>query len=435
MYNQKRMYKKNQWAAVISSITGCAIGLYPLWNYKFLMVIILGVLSALFIKILKVKYDYIVILNIILLPIALFEPSPADISFILLLLFGLVNGELKLEKLREQFYSIILIAGFLIINLLGMYNMQDHYQGIKYFTITLYLLVFAFFFYIYLKEERWINIFRAYIVSTVFSALLGLIGYMGYFSHILMYDKYRMQGLFKDPNVFGPFLVPSVIILLWDGKARKIFGDHIILYILSLGLVIMGIAFSFSRGAWANLLVSILTYYILNLKKYPIKKIIIIFLIIILCSYFIWQYAFNEELREFFISRSTLQGYDGDRFTSQKVGLSLATKKMFGYGPGQYELLVLKKMGMKLSAHNLYIRLMLENGILAFVFLLFFFLYILQKLFQLHLIDDSRGSLFISILIGILVNSLVIDTLHWRHFWLFVGLNLSIINEKKDYLI
>ena len=78
---------------------------------------------------------------------------------------------------------------------------------------------------------------------------------------------------------------------------------------------------------------------------------------------------------------------------------------------------------------------MLENGILAFVFLLFFFLYILQKLFQLHLIDDSRGSLFISILIGILVNSLVIDTLHWRHFWLFVGLNLSIINEKKDYLI
>ena len=71
---------------------------------------------------------------------------------------------------------------------------------------------------------------------------------------------------------------------------------------------------------------------------------------------------------------------------------------MFGYGPGQYELLVLKKMGMKLSAHNLYIRLMLENGILAFVFLLFFFLYILQKLFQLHLIDDSRGSLLFQFL-------------------------------------
>ena len=39
------------------------------------------------------------------------------------------------------------------------------------------------------------------------------------------------------------------------------------------------------------------------------------------------------------------------------------------------------------------------------------------------------NSVFISIMVSLFVNSIVIDTLHWRNFWLFIGLCLSYISE------
>ena len=433
--NNKGIYKRNQIITIVSCLIGCVIGLYPLWKLKFLLIIIGGILSIIFIIVLQVRYNYIVGLNIILLAISIIEPSPSDIVFILILLFGLINGELEIKRLREGVFPLGLVACFLFTNLLGMFNMIEPYHGMKYFIITLYLLVFAFFFFIYMKEERLIYTFRAYVISTVLSALLGFIGYLGYFSNILMYDEHRVQGLFKDPNVFGPFLIPGVLILIEDIKARKIFGNHLFLYFSTLGLIILGVIFSFSRGAWVNLVVSLFIYYLLNFKKYPIKKIIILLLIIILCGYFVWFYILSDELKGFFLGRSSLQGYDVDRFTAQRVGLSLASENIFGYGPGQYEWAVVKKMGMEFSAHNLYIRLVLENGIIGFLSFLILFLYIILRLFQLRLEGESKASLLISILVGIMVNSLVIDTIHWRHLWFFTGLSLSIVNKTKKHLV
>ena len=45
------------------------------------------------------------------------------------------------------------------------------------------------------------------------AAVLGIVGYFGLFpgAHELMTRYGRATGLFKDPNVFGPFLVPALV--------------------------------------------------------------------------------------------------------------------------------------------------------------------------------------------------------------------------------
>ena len=59
-------------------------------------------------------------------------------------------------------------------------------------------------------------ILNAYVWAATLAALLGIIGYFdllpGAYDSMTRYG--RATGLFKDPNVFGPFLVPGLVYLL-----------------------------------------------------------------------------------------------------------------------------------------------------------------------------------------------------------------------------
>jgi O-antigen ligase len=81
-----------------------------------------------------------------------------------------------------------------------------------------------------------------------------------------MADRFRVRGLFKDPNVFGPFFVPGILIMLNDFKQKKVFKIHGIFHIIMILCMSLGVLFSFSRGAWVNLGVSLFIYAILNIK-------------------------------------------------------------------------------------------------------------------------------------------------------------------------
>src|SRR5262249_4401799 len=61
----------------------------------------------------------------------------------------------------------------------------------------------------------------------------------------------RATGLFKDPNVFGPFLVPALVYALsriTGAPLRK--SIPLLVLMLVIGLAIL---LSFSRGAWFNM--------------------------------------------------------------------------------------------------------------------------------------------------------------------------------------
>ena len=122
----------------------------------------------------------------------------------------------------------------------------------------------------------------------------------------------------------------------------------------------------------------------------------------------------------FLEDRAKFQSYDSDRFGAQRAGIALAESHPIGIGPGQFELIE------PLSVHSTYVRALAEEGIVgaAILFALLFGT-LLFALRNTVLGRDTYGigsGALLAAWCGVLVNSFVIDSLHWRYMWLLAGL-------------
>ena len=127
-----------------------------------------------------------------------------------------------------------------------------------------------------------------------------------------------------------------------------------------------------------------------------------------------------------------LQSYDSERFYFQLTGLMLGFTHLLGIGPGQFELLY------GYATHNLFVRIIAENGWIAFAFFFIILIYVLRILYfyRKSMVWNLPIYLFLAVYIGILINSMFLDTLHWRYFWFFLGLCCVIVKKAKtNYLL
>jgi len=121
------------------------------------------------------------------------------------------------------------------------------------------------------------------------------------------------------------------------------------------------------------------------------------------------------------LGHSGLHNYDAVRFETHRQALDKAIQKPLGIGPGQSE------VTFQISTHNMYLRILAETGFLGFAtFYGFVLISVLRALkHALTQSDEFHRDVFTVVavsLIGTLVNGLVIDTIHWRHFWFLLAL-------------
>ena len=127
------------------------------------------------------------------------------------------------------------------------------------------------------------------------------------------------------------------------------------------------------------------------------------------------------QVREVIDYRTRLQDYDEDRFATWAKAFELGMEYPLGVGPGQSYLI------LDYAPHNQYLRVFSENGVIGFLSLVTFISLTLYRAFVLsHRASNGRQrpifALVAAAILGTLLNSLVIDTLHWRHFWLLLAL-------------
>ncbi len=109
--------------------------------------------------------------------------------------------------------------------------------------------------------ERHIRIVMS---GLMFASLVAVITALaGYFGAIPgaedLFAKFgRARGLFKDPNVFGSFIVPALIYYL-HGMTTARTSRSLIMFFLT-GMISLGLLVSFSRGAWFNAGVAVMVY-------------------------------------------------------------------------------------------------------------------------------------------------------------------------------
>jgi len=250
------------------------------------------------------------------------------------------------------------------------------------------------------------------IIAGGFGYLTGRVNLFG--SQILKYG--RLTGFFKDPNVLGPFLIlVSAYFLMQFLKARR---NELLNFALFL-FFSFGILLTFSRAAWLNYAVTtILLVGTTLLNRSTRSKALSFFVIAVLVLFVFWYFAdkidlLGASLRDFILARLRLQHYDLERFEAQRkfVDILSSTNAFFGIGPGNYELY------SRIATHSLYARYIGERGLFGVSLFVLFWALVLREVF-----NPRDKNFILPVLLGQLVNSVFIDSLHWRHLWLLITL-------------
>lgn len=120
--------------------------------------------------------------------------------------------------------------------------------------------------------------------------------------------------------------------------------------------------------------------------------------------------------------------YDQERFANWLTGLSVSGAHPLGIGGGMYEQLS-RAFGNSsgLSVHSTYIRTLAENGVLGLAAVGALIAAVLRasrrRAAPLERLWPSAA------LAGIVAEAAIIDVLHWRHFWILLGLTVASLSD------
>jgi O-antigen ligase len=368
------------------------------------------------------RADWLFVLAFALLAFVRVEPAPVDLAFLLLIIIVAArSGHDSLPLPPSIFVAVML---FLPITILSLINSNDWHVAIKFEAITIYLFALAVFLPLMLRTRGLLApALKAYILVAAGTAVLGIlalqVGFPG--GHILIYENSRVMAFFKDPNVFGPFLVPALAIVLEELARPRLLGwGTKKCAVVAVGLA-AGVLFSYSRAAILNMVLTLVTVFGVYLWRRKGRRAAMrLGVALALCGIAGISLLVVTHSLTFFESRSHLQAYDQSRFATQGAGFRDASAHVFGYGPGQAD------TNLDYSTHSIYARIAYEQGFIGLALMILIFLATLIAAIRFVARDgDIEGlgsAALLGAWVGLMANSFFIDTLHWRHLWIFAGL-------------
>ena len=367
------------------------------------------------------RYHAAVALGVLLLAVVRIEPAPPDLVLAVVIAVALVTARVHLE--RVPLSATVLVSIFLAVNLLAATGATNGARAITFFGITFYLGVLALWLAAYVASARAARlVLLAYLAGAVISACAACLALIVPFpgSDALVSGP-RAQGLFKDPNVFGPFLVPAALMLMEETVAPRLLRFRLPTKLVLLSVLTVGVVLSFSRAAWLNLAVGMLVLLtVLALRRGGARHAVALLAVALVAGLALVAVVEATSMTDFLSQRAALQDYDAQRFGAQASGVEIAERHPLGLGPGQFEAV------SDLSAHSTYVRTLAEEGVLGV--LLLYGLLVLTLGFAARNVAlgvDTYGigsAALLAAWCGLLANSFFVDTLHWRHLWFVAAL-------------
>lgn len=400
-------------AAVVAGALGLVLAHASLPSW---LVVAAGVSLLAVVALAVLRHELAVALAFALLGVVLVEPAPADLVFFVAGAVALATGRLHLG--RAPGVAIGLIGLLLILNLVSAVEAVDAAHAAVFATTTLYVAVLGLWLATWVTNRRRARLAAGgYVLAasaTAAAAILALFFAIPGSDRLVLDD--RAQGLFKDANVFGPFLIPAALILIEETLTPKLFRRRWLsaLLVVLLGL---GVLFSYSRGAWVNMAVgAVVVVTVLALRRRGGRKAMLALVLLALAAASVAATVSVSGSGDFLTQRAQLQSYDSDRFGAQAAGLAPGQRYPFGVGPGQFEYVA------PISAHSTYVRVFAEQGLPGLLTFFALALFTLAAATANAVAGrDTYGigsAALLGAWCGLVVNSIVIDTLHWRHFWI-----------------
>ena len=360
--------------------------------------------------------------------IVVIEPAPCDIMAMALLPILFVFGLRIPPGFSVGFFCIVTyVAG----NGISGFFATSFVEAFSYLMITAYLsltfLIFACITY-HRPMQSLRVIMSGYLVAAVIAAVFGIVTYFGLIPHSERYLRFgsRAEGLFKDANVFGPFLVAPILYLIArtvDATLGRAMVYLAVVLVLSFGLFL-----SFSRGAWGNLALAFIIFLGLSLlathSKWEKSRLMLYgaAAVVLAVVGVAIALSMHKVSALFQVRAELLQSYDTGaqgRFAMQKQAFALATRLPFGLGVGQWE------HAFPEDPHNVYLKIIATGGwITGFAY---YALVIASVWRGLKFCFTSWAGQLVYIalyaaFVATVLEGAIIDTDHWRHFYLLMGL-------------
>jgi hypothetical protein len=358
------------------------------------------------------------------------EPAPYDALMIGAMLILPVLGLTRFTSgigLYLLLWSLIVAGGFLATAQAGILDVPAKHMG-----ITLYLAVSSAVMAAFVLDRPDANvrlIMSAYVLAGLIAACAGLIGYFNLVPGLteLLTQAGRARGTFKDPNVLGAYLVPALLyvlnLLIRSGVVRATF------WLLAAPVLLFGSLLAFSRGAWINLAVSLVVYAYFAVasaesNRQRLKLIVSVVAGAIFAVGIFAAALAIPQVSDLMEQRASLeQSYDvgpEGRFGGQEKAMGLILDHPLGIGALEFG-----RVYHHEDVHEVYLSMFLNTGWVGGTMYIFIVLLTLWLGLQLVVRDrggDGLSAVLVAAFIGMVLEGVVIDTDHWRHFYLIMAM-------------
>ena len=331
------------------------------------------------------------------------------------------------------YLPIALFIGWKIIGLVFAINRISGIQEIALIFVCSWLIFIV---PLVLKNARHIFLFvKILIVSSALVAIYGILQHFG-FDIFNWSIKNSALSTFGRRNFAGEFLVLILPWSLFTILVSKRF--HKLFFAVIFSLLVFHLFLTFTRASWIGFIFSMLVTGLLLLKigfKTALKKAYAIFLILL--------FVLNAHAGVFQFEKGTLKS----RLLIWKTSIEMIkSRPVSGYGTGNFEVAYYRFASERQDvfipqnqrvdrAHNEFIEVAVENGIIGLFLFLFFVFEIYKMFWRIFIavdgkIEEKLVSVFaIASISGILVNSLASFPLQTSSGCFFFFLNCGILSR------
>lgn len=356
------------------------------------------------------------------------EPSPYELAALITMGLFAVMGEIRLHRLHLPLFAIMSVYGLGLS--MSALMVLDKEKVAIWTIVSWYMLATGLFYAAIMTRNtagRFDALMRGWLWAALFCAMLGILGYLHLIPGGDIFTRYdRLKGTFNDPNVTGPFFIAPILLLI----QRYLFGrlPGMVRASLPLGILMIALLFTFSRGAWFHMIVSLAVMlallFVTARSDATRTRIVAMCLIGAVAMVALLALILSiDSIGEQFTERANLnQTYDNGpmgRFGRHIYGLQLALASPLGIGPLQFSSLFGE------DTHNAYLNNFMAGGWTGGIAYFAMVLVTLLIGFATCFVRVPWQTGYIAIYaayLGVVAESAIIDSEHWRHYWLQLGL-------------
>ena len=361
--------------------------------------------------------------------LVLFEPSPYEVSFLLLLPVAMIGGFGLHRSTTGLLWLLVLFIPFALIGAFQT-RITPTTDALVFALVTVFLIFTAYFVANYVAQSphgRMRLIIGAYTVCAVISAFVGAFAYFGILPGADLFLRFgRAKAFFQDPNVYGPFLILPAMFALQRVLLRS--GWRATWSFMVFMVLLVGVFVSFSRAAWGHfaisaLIVAALCFFLEATARQRIRMILLSVVGALLIVAAIGGLLSIPSVERLFEERTESQNYDSGatgRFGRQGYAFGLALDHPWGIGPLEFRHLRITE-----EPHDTYVSVLHVYGWGGgFIYYAFILLTLWRGVSGLTRASPHRVLLIplMATFVPLVGEAAIIDTDHWRHFFLVAGL-------------